>query len=180
MAFSRRKTFYDEPALYEYAVGALARQMRSVVELKRLLRRRVTGQDQAEALVEAVVLRLKNQHYLNDSQFAAAYSGYRRENEKFGRLRVVSDLKNKGVHGDIIAKTVGEVYAGVDEEKLARQYLTRKRMRQPEDGRQAAKIFRALARAGFTTKVIVAILKKWEVDDEVISVLESEDVEAGE
>jgi regulatory protein len=172
MAFSRRKPPYDEAALYEYAVGALARQMRSVAELKRLLRRRVSGQDEGELLVERVVLRLKDQHYLNDTQYAAAYSGYRRENEKFGRLRVVSDLKNKGVHADIIQKTVNEVYAGVNEEKLARQYLARKRVRKPADGRQAAKIFRALTRAGFTTRVIIAILKKWQVDDEVLSALE--------
>ena len=180
MAFSRRKTAYDEAALYEYAVGALARQMRSVAELKRLLRRRLTGQGDAETLVEAVILRLKDQHYLNDTKYATAYSGYRRENEKFGRLRVISDLKNKGVHGDIIEKTVSEAYAGVNEEKLARQFLARKRVRKPADNGQAAKIFRALARAGFTIGVIVAILKKWDVDDEVLSVLESEGPEAAE
>jgi regulatory protein len=180
MAFSRPKTSYDEAALYEYAVGALARQMRTVAELKRLLRRRVSGQDEAERLVEAVVLRLKDQHYLNDTQYATLYSGYRRENEKFGRLRVVSELKKKGVHSDVIERTVSEVYGGVDEEKLARQYLARKRIRKPADGRQAAKIFRSLGRAGFTPRVIIAILKKWDVDDEVISVLEGEEAEAGE
>ncbi len=180
MAFFRRKTPYDEAALYEYAVGALARQMRSVAELKRLLRRRVTGQPEGEILVEMVILRLKEQHYLNDTQYATAYSGYRRENEKFGRLRVISDLKNKGVHGDIIEKTVNEAYAGVNEEKLARQYLTRKRVKKPEDSRQTAKIFRSLARAGFSTGVIVSILRKWDVDDEVIGMLENQDVEAAE
>jgi regulatory protein len=174
MAFARRKTPYDEAALYDYAVGALARQMRSVAELKRLLRRRVAGQDHADILVELVVLRLKDQRYLNDTQYATAYSGYRRENEKFGRLRVISDLKNKGVHSDVIEKTVSEAYAGVSEEKLARQFLARKRVRKPEDRRQAAKIFRALARAGFTTGVIVSILKKWHVDEEFLTALETE------
>src|SRR5271157_3120051 len=128
MAFSRRKVLWDQAALYEYAVGALARRMRSVAELKRLLRVRVAGQSDREELVESVVGRLKDQHYLNDSQYAAAYISYRRENEKFGRLRVVSDLKNRGVHGDIIAKTVKDAYAGVNEEKLAREYLARKGM----------------------------------------------------
>jgi regulatory protein len=180
MAFLRRKTPYDESALYEYAIGALARQMRSVAELKRLLRRRVAGQVEGEILVEMVVLRLKDQHYLNDTQYATAYSGYRRENEKLGRLRVIGDLKNKGIHGDIIEKTVNEVYGRVDEEKLARQYLSRKRVPKPADKRQAAKVFRTLVRAGFTTRVIVAILKKWDVDDEVISALECEKAEAGE
>ena len=174
MAFSRRKAAWDLAALYEYAVAALARRMRSVAELKRLLRERTAGQSDGEALVEAVVQRLKDQRYLNDSQYAAAYSAYRRENEKFGRLRVVSDLKSRGVHGDVIAKTVSEAYAGVNEEKLAREYLARKRVSKPVSGREAAKIFRALARAGFATPTIIAILKKWHVEDEVIGLLEGE------
>jgi regulatory protein len=174
MAFRRRKTPYDEAALYEYAVGALARRMRSVAELKRLLRRRVAGQDGGERLVEAVVLRLKDQHYLNDTQYATAYSGYRRDNEKFGRRRVISDLKNRGVHADVIEKTVAESYAGVDEEQLARQYLSRKRLRKPQDEKQAVRVFRTLARAGFNTRTIVGILKKWDLDDEVINALETE------
>jgi len=47
MPFSRsQKKFYTEGELYEYAVGALARRMRTVAELKRLLRQRVEGADE--------------------------------------------------------------------------------------------------------------------------------------
>ncbi len=41
MPFKRPKKLTDESALYDYAVEALGRRMRSVAELKRLLRRRV-------------------------------------------------------------------------------------------------------------------------------------------
>ena len=105
MPLHRRRT-YDEATLYEYAVGALARKMRSVAELKRLLRRRLPDGDASEALVEVVITRLKAQKYLNDTAYAAAYSSYRKENEKFGRMRVVSDLKARGVHNDVISKAV--------------------------------------------------------------------------
>ena len=175
MGFSRaRKKIADEAALYEYAVGALGRRMRSVAELKRLLRPRVEEGAGGEALVEAVITRLKDQRYLNDAQYASAYSSYRRDNEKFGRLRVISDLKSRGVHGDVIEKAVSGAYADVHDEQLARAFLRRKRLQKPADQKQAARIFRTLARAGFTTKVIVAILKKWDVDEEVLSALESE------
>lgn len=169
----RSKKVYDEAALYEYAVGALGRKMRSVAELKRLLRRRASGED-GERLVEAVVEKLKEQRYLNDTQFATAYSTYRRENEKFGRLRVITDLKAKGVHGDVIDKAVAEAYSGSNEERLARQYLVRKRLRKPANEREAARIFRALLRAGFTSRTALKILRQWDVDDEVLSALESE------
>jgi len=177
MPFRRRSEPYNVVELYEYAVGALGRRMRTVAELKRLLRQRVAGQPDGPVMVEAIIQKLKEQRYLNDSQYAADYSSLRRDNEGFGRRRVITDLKNKGVHGDIIEKTVSAAYDGVNEEKLARQYLARKRMTKPADQKQAAKIFRALLRAGFSSRTIVAILKQWEVDEEVIGVLESADIE---
>ncbi len=174
MAFKSRKTS-DAAALYEYAVGALGRKMRSVAELKRLLRQRVAAGDAGEALVEAVILKLKEQKYLNDTDYATAYSSYRRDNEKFGRMRVISDLKAKGVHGEVIDKAVSAAYAGSDEEQLARAYLRRKNLKKPADQKQAARIFRSLTRAGFTSRTIVRILKNWDVDDEVLTALESEE-----
>ena len=169
-----RRQIYDESTLYEYAVGALARKMRSVAELKRLLRRRVAPDEVGETLVELVIARLKEQKYLNDAAYAAAYSSYRKENQRFGRLRVVSDLKAHGVHGDVITKAVGAAYAGASEEKLARDYLRRKRIKKPADAKDAARIFRSLRRAGYTSRTIIRILKQWQVDDEVLTALESE------
>ena len=173
MSLHRRK-IYDESSLYEYAVGALARKMRSVAELKRLLRQRLPAGDENEALVETVIARLKDQRYLNDTAYASAYSSYRKENQKLGRLRVVSDLKARGVHGDVISKTVSAAYAGTDEERLARAYLRRKRLKKPADAKEAARIFRALMRAGYTSRIIIRILKQWDVDEDVLTALESE------
>jgi len=172
VVFPHRKT-YDQEALYEYAVGALARKMRSVAELKRLLRQRLP-EGESEAMVEAVIAQLKDQKYLNDSNYAAAYSSFRKENQKFGRLRVVSDLKTRGVHADVITKAVSAAYAGANEEKLAREYLRRKRIKKPANAKEAARIFRSLMRAGYTSRTIIRILKQWDVDDEVLTALESE------
>ena len=124
----KRKTYDNEDGLYEYAVGALSRKMRTVAELKRLLRQRA----EHELLVEVVIARLKEQKYLNDHQYAATYSAYRQSNEKFGKRRVITDLKAKGVHNEVIAKVVDEAYSGVNEEKLAREHLARKRLRKQQ------------------------------------------------
>ncbi len=174
MAFGSAKKLMNEAELYDYAVGALARRMRSVAELKRLLRRRVEPGELGDTLVELVIARLKEQRYLNDAQYAATYSSLRRENDKFGRRRVVTDLKARGVHPDVIQKAVAGTYDSVNEETLARDYLRRKRLPKPADNKQAAKIFRSLIRAGFGTRTIISILKKWDVDDEVLTALESE------
>ena len=135
MAFSRpKKRSYSEDELYEYAVGALARRMRTVAELKRLFRARVEDAESeyGQTLIELVIRRLKDRGYLNDSQYAAYFSSLRRDNQKFGRLRVITDLKVKGVHGDVIEKAVAAAFEGVSEEQQAREYLRRKRMAETE------------------------------------------------
>lgn len=175
MAFPRGRKLDNEAELYEYAVGALARRMRSVAELKRLLRRRVESDELGQTLVELVIAKLKEQRYLNDAQYAATYSSLRRANEKFGRRRVITELKSRGVHSEVIDKAVAGAYENVNEEALARSYLRRKRIRQPEDQKQAARVYRSLVRAGFGTRTILTILKKWEVDDEVLTALETEE-----
>src|ERR1700681_2011067 len=163
MAFPRPRKTDSEDELYEYAVGALGRRMRSVAELKRLLRPRVEADTEyGQTLVELIIRRLKDRGYLNDAQYAAAYSSFRRDNEKFGRRRVITDLKAKGVHGE------------VSDEKQAREYLKRKRLVKPKDQKHAARIFRQLTRAGFASKTIFTILKKWDVDDETLTALEGE------
>ena len=189
MAFGRPRKLFTEAELYDYAVGALARRMRSVAELKRLLRNRVEADTEiGKTLVELIVVRLKDLGYLNDAKYAAAFSSYRRENEKFGRKRVVNDLRAKGVHGEVIEKAVSLVYDDVKEENLARDYIRRKRLQKPNDSdgdedkdkarKQAARIFRQLMRAGFESKTIFKIMKKWDVDEETLSELENEASEA--
>jgi regulatory protein len=177
MSLSRpKKRFYSEDELYEYAVGALARRMRTVAELKRLMRARVDDADSeyGQTLIELVIRRLKDHGYLNDSQYASSYTSMRRDNQKFGRMRVITELKTRGVHGAVIEKAVEAAYEGVNEEKQAREYLRKKRLQKPKERKEAARIFRQLARAGFGARTILTILKKWDVDDETLSALEDE------
>jgi regulatory protein len=177
MAFARpKKKFYSEDELYEYAVGALARRMRTVAELKRLFRSRIQDAESeyGQMLIELVIRRLKDRGYLNDSQYAAYFSSLRRDNQKFGRQRVVTDLKIKGIHGDVIEKAVDAAFEGVSEERQAREFLRKKRLVKPKDQKETARIFRQLARGGFGSKTIFTILKKWDVDEETLSQLDSE------
>ncbi len=178
MSFARPRKVFTEGELYEYAVGALGRRMRTVAELKRLLRQRVEIETEiGQTLVDLIIRRLKDQGYLNDAKYAATFSSFRRDNEKFGRRRVVTDLKAKGVHGEVIDKAVDSVYDEVNDEKQARDFLARKRTKKPVDQKQTARVFRQLMRAGFSSKTIFTILKKWDIDEEVLAKLESEDIQ---
>ena len=175
MAFARGRKLETEAELYEYALGALGRRMRTVAELKRLLRSRVDSESEyGKTLIELVVRRLKDNGYLNDAKYAAAYSAFRRDNEKYGRRRIITDLKAKGVVGEVLEKAVTDSFAEIDEERQAREYLRRKRLKKPNDKKQAARVFRQLIRAGFESKTIFKILRNWDVDDETLSAFEEE------
>jgi regulatory protein len=173
----KKKQPLDEAALYEYAIGALGRRMRTVAELKRLMRKRVEDGNPGEAKVEAVVARLKERRYLNDTNFAADYTRLRQENSSFGKRRVQQDLIQKGVHADVIARTLDTAYENVNEEELARRHLARKRVRKPSNEKETARVIRLLVRAGFSTGVIFKILKQWDVDEAALSALEAMDVD---
>jgi regulatory protein len=159
--------------------------MRTVAELKRLLRQKQISGD-VETVIGNVIGRLKDQRYLNDTEYAATYSTLRRDGSKHGRQRVITDLKIKGVHGDVIAKNVDDVYEAVDDEQQAREYLRKKRIKQPSQAkrsdpaamkksqRETARVFRGLVRAGFRTGTVIKVLKKWDVEDELLTELSEE------
>jgi regulatory protein len=170
----------DESALYDYAVQALGRHMRTVAELKRLMRGKVESGEQGEAKIDRVIARLKTQRYLNDTSFATTYTRLRQENQSFGKRRVRQDLVQKGIHAEVIAKTLDAAYEDVNEEELARRHLERKRVKKPANEKEAARVMRMLVRAGFSTGVIFGILKKWNVGDESLAALESIEDERGE
>jgi regulatory protein len=183
MPFSRAKKKsapIDESALYDYAVKTLGRRMRTVAELKRLMRSRVEPGESGEAKIDQVIARLKSQRYLNDTSYASSYARLRQENQSLGKRRVKQDLVQKGVHAEVIAKTLDAAYGDVNEEELARRHLERKRVQKPANEKEAARVMRMLVRAGFSTGVIFRILKKWDVDDEALAGLEFMDNDAPE
>ncbi len=169
MPFRARKTPQplEEPALYQYAVGVLARQMRTVTELKRLMSRRVEPGELGETKMAAVVARLVDQRYLDDHAFASTYTRLRQENQSFGKRRVQQELTRKGVHGDLVASTLETAYAQVSEADLVRRYVARKRIAQPQDEKQTARLVRRLVGAGFSFPVISSLLKTWDIELEL-------------
>lgn len=170
----------DAAALYEYAVRSLGSKMRTVAELKRLMRRRVEADETGEAKVEAVVLRLKELHYLDDTRYASDYTRMRVENEKFGRRRVQQDLIQRGVHEQVIGKTLDAAYSELPEAELARKYIERKRLRKPTNEKETARIVRSLVRAGFSMGTIFPLLKAWKVEESALQAVAEIDLDAPE
>jgi regulatory protein len=172
---SQPRPHLNAARLYDYAIKALGRQMRTEADLRRLMKARVGPGDTGDAAVVAVILRLKEHGYLDDQSFAETYARLRQQNEKLGERRVRQDLQQKGVATDLITDTLASRYAQTDEEALARQHLERKRIRKPENEKETARIMRRLVAAGFSTKVIYKILRQWDVPDEALAALDNLD-----
>lgn len=169
-----------EDDLYSYALRSLGRKMRTVMELKRLMRQRVEPGETGEAKMNAVIARLVENRYLDDTRFAADYTRMRQENERFGRRRVQQDLRQHGIQNEIIGKTLDAAYADVPETELARRYIERKRLRKPTNNKETARIVRSLVRAGFSMRTIFPLLKSWEIEPETVEAICESDMESVE
>jgi regulatory protein len=153
--------------------------MRTQAELRRQLQLRAEHGDRGEAVINSVMARLKDNGYLNDAAYAETYARLRQENEKLGQRRVRNDMRQKGLAASLVDKTLNERYGNTNEETLARQYLSQKRIAKPESPKDTARVMRRLVAAGFSTGVIYKILREWDVPDDTLAALDnlaSEDV----
>jgi regulatory protein len=147
--------------------------MRTEAELRRLMRSRVEPGDRGQAVIAAVIARLKEQRYLDDQSFAETYTRLRQENEKLGSRGVLRKLAQKGVPTRIATEAVDARYCNTDEEALARQHLERKRIAKPANEKETARVMRRLVSAGFSTSIIYKILRQWDTPDEALNALDS-------
>jgi len=76
-------------------------------------------------------------------------------------------LMQKGIAQELTTSTLATAYDDIDEVALAREYVARKRMKQPEGDREkkqkeTAKAMRRLVAAGFSTKTVWKVLREWD------------------
>ena len=157
MTSRKSSSALDADSLYESAVKALARRARSSGQMRELLRKRKADKKD----IEAVVQRLKENGYLDDTRFARAFVAARLENDLHGQARVRRDLKARRVRPELIEAALQRGFEAVDEGQLLRNYLRRKvRLSRPLNKPSAvAALYRRLLRAGFRSDTIVRELK---------------------
>src|ERR1017187_3627139 len=118
----RRARPLDAATLWEYALKSLAGRAQSTGELREKLRRRAERVED----VDGVLSRLKQSGYLDDKRYAESFAATRLSGEKFGRGRVIRDLRQHRVAPVLAESTVEKVYRDVDEEALIEEWIRRK------------------------------------------------------
>ena len=89
---------------------------------------------------------------------------------------VVAVLPDIAKLGEPPERELELTYSDTDEETQARAFLARKRTRKPTDQRETARVFRMLARAGFSGSTAMKVLKQWDLDPEALAQLAEADL----
>lgn len=174
-----------EQDLFDHAVKLLAARASATEELRAKLRMRAAKPSE----VDAVITRLKDIGYLDDERYAESFAAARRENDGFGKFRVLMDLRKHRVAPQLAEQAVEKTFEGTSEAELVDQFIER-RMGSiaaggVEDPRKIATAYRKLRRAGFSSGIVIAALKRYaarpeEIEEPPAAEPEMEEVEMDE
>ena len=115
-------------------------------------------------LVEQAVAYVKSYGYLDDERYVRNYIEYRKDHKS--RRQIEQELQfRKGVPPELI-QSVYEDLTPADEKVLIKKHLEKKHYCPGEcDEKQRQKLIASLARKGFRTGDILAVLRKWPEED---------------
>src|ERR1700730_4926688 len=167
--YERKPRLLDAEALWSYALKVLTGRAHSTGELREKLRRRA----ERPADIDDVLARLKDVGYLDARRYAEGFAAARLSTEKFGRTRVVQDLRQRRVAPELAEKTVQKVYQDVDDQALIEDWIRRKYRMAPRQGlfqkeKDLAAAYRRLLRAGFRSGEVIRALKRFAKDSELL------------
>ena len=170
---ARKPKLLDQEALMSYALRALGGRAHSLGEIREKLRRRCSE----AADVDAVMQRLKESGYLNDRQFAESFAAARLENEGWGKMRVLRDLRQRRVAPKLAEQVVQKTFESSDEVELIEKFLARKYRGKPlgqflSEEKNLASAFRRLRYAGFSAGNSIRVLKRYAREPEALEGME--------
>ena len=139
------------------ALIALAPRAKSRGELFDHLKKRGTTEDVANA----VLFRLQEQGFINDEEFARAWSESRQRAKKLSKRTIATELRGKGVSSEIIDLVTSEINQD-DEHAIALELASRKHrsIAHLESEVIRRRIHGAMARRGFSSSTINAVMRE--------------------
>jgi regulatory protein len=168
----------DEEALMNYALRLLGGRAHSMGELKEKMRQRAERPES----VESVLAKLKTAGYVDDRKFAENYAASRLENQGFGKMRVLRDLRQRRVAPQLAEQVTDRTFEATDETELIEAFLKRKFRGQQlgpflKDPKNLAAAFRRLRYAGFSAGASIRVLKRYSSQADELEGLETEEPE---
>ena len=165
MAFRKSPVKLAGQALWDYALRLLAQRPHSIGELRqKLARRSATPADTAEALEK-----LREYGLADDGKFSETFATARLQNQGFGKMRVLRDLRTKRVSAKVAEEAIGKVFASTDELVLAADFLQRKYRGKDlptflKEDKNLMSAYRRLRMAGFSSSSSMTVLRRYKND----------------
>jgi regulatory protein len=152
----------DADGLWSYALKLLGGRALSTGEVRQKLTLRAGN----EVDVELTISKLRDYGYLNDTRFAENYATWRRDNEGFGKMRVLRDLRQRRVAPNLASDAVEQAFGSTDEIQQIEAYLERKFRNVNlgellQEDKKLQSVFRRLRYAGFSAGASVRVLKRY-------------------
>jgi regulatory protein len=169
----RTTKLLDPESLMNYALRLLGGRAYSMGELREKMRPRA---EQPES-IDAVIAKLKESGYVDDKKFAENYAAARLENEGFGKMRVLRELRQRRVAPKLAEQVTERTFKSTDETELVEAFLKRK-YRGKELGpflkvpKNLAAAYRRLRYAGFSSGASIRVLKRYASQAEELEDLE--------
>lgn len=167
--------------LFEYAVQLLGIRGYSSGDLRAKLRLKAAQPND----IDGIIARLLDIGYLDDNRYAESFASARVENDGFGRMRLLTDLRARRISGGIADRAVAHALEGRSEAELIDAYIERRMASLTaagpiEDERKLAAAYRRLRRAGFTSGAILTALRRKAAQPELVNdTPEEEEEESG-
>jgi regulatory protein len=149
----------DKDPAHTEALKMLARRELSVAGVRARLQDRGFSPDD----IDTAVARLLDSRALDDGRVARAYARTAVTVKGRGRLRVLRELHQMGIAGDVAAEALGEVFGELDERALIARALQKKTRGRPPstDPGEYSRLYQYLMRQGFSPAGVVAALRKF-------------------
>ncbi|HYI94869.1 MAG TPA: RecX family transcriptional regulator [Bryobacteraceae bacterium] len=152
----------DADGLWAYSLKLLGGRAMSTGEVRQKLVRRA----EKEADIETTISKLREYGYLNDTQFAESFAAGRRDNEGFGRMRVLRDLRQRRVAPNLATEAVEQAFEGTDETARIEAFLERKYRNVNlgellQEDKKLHGAYRRLRYAGFSSGASIRVLKRF-------------------
>jgi regulatory protein len=160
-------------SLWLFALKALGARSHSAAELRDKLRQRA----ERAADVEDVLARLKEQGYLDDRRFAEGFAAARLSDGRWGPLRVLRDLRQRRVAATIAEGAVRQAFQDVNQQDRIEEWIRRKYRSASgalvfQNDQELASAYRRLLRAGFRGGDVLAVLKRFAQNPDLLDHLE--------
>jgi regulatory protein len=165
----------DLEQLKNYAVRALGDRAHSAGELRQKLSRRAASPED----IDVVLAKLREIGYLNDQRFAENFASARLENQGFGKMRVLRELRQRRVAPQMAEQVTEKTFEETNETDLIEAFLKRKYRGKDlgtflKEEKNLASAFRRLRYAGFSSSESIRVLKRYASRAEELELMEEE------